>query len=147
MGRDHQALACPRVRGVDDRLRRKGAGADEKPVAESGDPVVLVGNHLLPEGLFIIRAAQVPVHQFLEPEQVVIEVKEHEEVRLFRRSNLHAAQDQKAVPFSRPLHGQNVFGRVVVAHADQVQALFQGRADDAPGDISRPAQGDRQVCM
>ena len=66
-------------------------------------------------------------------QEIVVIVKERQEVRFFSRGDLHPAEHQQPVSRARLLDGQNVFRRVMVAHADQLEALLECRVHDFTG--------------
>ena len=106
---------------------------DSRPVAKAGHSVFIISDHLQTEGMFIVPACQVPVNMFLKFQEVAVIVKEHQDVRFFGRSNFHPAEYHQSVPFRRLFHGKDVLRRVMVAYAEQADALPDRRIHDLAG--------------
>ena len=101
---------------------------NQQAFAKTGHAVFIIGDYLQAEGMLIISAYEMFINVLLERQEVVVIVKEREDVRFFGRGNLHPAKHHQSVPLTRFFHGQNVFRRIMIAHADQVHSLAYRRA-------------------
>ena len=133
MSRDHEAVALCRPGRLQRSLRPEAMSRRSEAGRRNRSP--RPRHPRSPAGRRNVHhsSLQVPVNELLELQEIVVIIKEHQEVRFLGGSDFHPAEHHQPVPAARLLHGQDVLRRVMVAHPDQVDAPSGGPRSRLPG--------------
>ena len=117
----------------DELFQGDGRRADEEPLVEALHVPVLRDDGLEPENLFVVEPLEAVIDVVLEEREGREILKQHQDVDLFPGGHLHAGDDGQGLSPGGIHHEADVLGRVVVAHADDVEALEHGLLHDGAG--------------